>query len=122
MAGVKPPLSFAEVGETGVYGSGHTGVKGFGFDGRGGVFVSQRDAQVQLIPSQGTRIVEQAAFIPTVARLGPSLPRTGRGGDLMTIADDQKECTLWFCVRGGNTNGPAKWTQVLLGPAFDGRA
>ena len=122
VAGVSPPLSFAEVGETGVYGAGQTGVKGFGFDGRGGVFVSQRDAQVQLVPSPGTRIVEQAAFIPTIARAGPSLPPTGRGGDLMTIADDQKECTLWFCVRGGNTDRPAKWTQVLLGPAFDGRA
>ncbi len=125
LAGDLRPLSFAETGETGVYGAGKTGVKGVGSEGRGGVFVSERSAQVQLIPTRGPRIVEQATFIPTVAtepgRLGPPLPRAGRGGDLMTISDDQGQCTLWFCVHDGTGNSPARWTQVLLGPAFDGR-
>lgn len=122
----KSPLTFAETGETGVYGTGQTGVKGVGTVGRGGVFRSEHAAQVQLIPSQGTRIVEQAAFIPTIAtdpgRSGPSLPRAGRGGDLMTVADDQGECTIWFCNRVGTPERPAKWSQILLGPSFDGRA
>jgi hypothetical protein len=118
-------FSFVEAGETGVYGTGETGVKGVGSEGRGGVFSSQRSAQVQLIPSAGVRISEQQAFIPTVAtepgRLALPLPRAGRNGDLMTIADDQGQCTLWFCSHSAVADVPARWTQVLLGPAFDGR-
>jgi hypothetical protein len=112
--------------EMGVFGTGTTGVKGAGTEGRGGVFTSERAAQVQLVPSPGARIVEQSAFIPTVVsdprQSGPSLPRTGRGGDLMSLADDQGQCTFWFCVHSGNSDNPAKWTQVLLGPRFDGSA
>jgi hypothetical protein len=119
-------LGFGETGETGVYGTGRTGVKGVGTEGRGGVFRSERAAQLQLLPSQGTRVVNQIAFIPTVAAdpgsSGPALPQAGQGGDLMTLADDQEECTLWFCVHGRTQSRPAQWTQVLLGPLFDGRA
>jgi hypothetical protein len=122
----KALLTFAETGETGVYGTGQTGVKGVGTAGRGGVFESERSAQVQLIPAKGRRIAEQTAFIPTVIadpeKLGPELPRVGRGGDLMTIVDDQGRCTLWFCVQDGTDAGAARWAQVLLGPLFDGRA
>ena len=118
--------AFVSAIETGVFGLGEDGVKGVGIGGRGGVFQSERSAQVQLIPAKGRRIAEQTAFIPTViadpGKLGPELPRVGRGGDLMTIVDDQGQCTLWFCVRDGTDAGAARWAQVLLGPLFDGRA
>ncbi|HEX4963608.1 MAG TPA: hypothetical protein VF173_22460, partial [Thermoanaerobaculia bacterium] len=124
-AGEVRALPYAEAGETGVYGAGQVGVKGAGSTGRGGVFASERSAQLQLVPAPRTRIVEQESFIPTVAtepgRLGPSLPKAGRGGDLMALSDDQGQCSLWFCVHGSRRDAPARWTQVLLGPAFDGR-
>jgi hypothetical protein len=40
----------------------------------------------------------------------------------MTIVDDQRHCTLWFCVQDGTNAGAARWAQVLLGTSFDGRA
>jgi hypothetical protein len=127
MASDAPLPPFSETSETGVYGVGQNGVKGIGAEGRGGVFQSEHSAQMQLVPArrppQGK---EQASFIPTViadpSRLGPELPREGRGGDLMSIVDGEGQCSLWFCVREGTSNGPARWAQVLLGPSFDGRA
>lgn len=120
------PLTFAETGETGVYGAGRDGVKGIASEGRGGIFQSERSAQVQLIPARRPDRNEQAAFIPTViadpGQLGPELPREGRGGDLMSVINDEGQCSLWFCVRDGTREGPARWAQVLLGPLFDGRA
>jgi hypothetical protein len=126
-AGDPPPPSFAETRDTGVYGAGRTGVKGSGFEGRGGVFQSERSAQVRLIPARRPQSREQASFTPTVipdpGRLGPELPREGRVGDLMSTVDDDGQCSLWFCVREGTSGaGPARWAQVLLGPLFDGRA
>jgi hypothetical protein len=115
--------AFASTIETGVFGLGEDGVKGVGIGGRGGVFQSDRAAQVHLVPAQGPRMPEQASFIPTVAadpgRSGAPLPRNGRAGDLMSVVDDQGRCTLWFCVEGSE-RASARWSQVLLGPSFDG--
>jgi hypothetical protein len=125
LAGEPRSFPYAEAGETGVFGTGRTGVKGVGSGGRGGVFESGTSAQLQLVPTLGPRIVDQEALIPTVAaepgRLGPPLPRAGQGGDLLATRDDQGQCTLWFCVRGATGTDPARWTQVVLGPVFDGR-
>jgi len=135
-----PPLS--ETGNTGVYGAGPTGVFGHGLLGvrgqgkggpgvhgvsdtdRGGVFESTRSAQVQLIPHDlrarmPAPVAVTAMAIPTKEE--SRLPKDGRGGDLLALMDDQRYCTLWFCVKDG-AGGPAQWAQVLLGPAFDGRA
>ena len=119
-----PPFSATR--EIGVYGAGQIGVRGAGAEGRGGIFQSDFSAQIQLIPAKGRPIAEQTEFTPTViadpGRLGPELPRGGRGGDLMTIVDDKGQCTVWFCVRDRSDIGAARWAQVLLGPLFDGRA
>lgn len=130
LASDAPFPSFAETGETGVYGKGKDGIKGVGFEGRGGVFVSEHSAQVQLVPAKGRLVpakglpaVEQASFTPTrVTNPLPTLPRKGQGGDLMTVIDNLLQCTLWLCVQGVTDNSPAVWTQVLLGPTFVGAA
>lgn len=94
--------------------------------GRGGVFESKRSAQVRLVPqNQLTKFPEPVAVNPTAIEAkpdeGPKLPKDGRGGDLMSIADSQGQCTLWFCVKGEGAS-PASWAQVLLGPSFNGQA
>jgi hypothetical protein len=114
---------------TGVYGVGQDGVKGFGIDGRGGVFVSKSSAQVRLVPAQGRlvlaaghRVVEKEAFTPNrVTNPLPGLPMRGQAGDLMTLTDNLEQCTLWFCVQGGTDESKAIWAQILLGPTFDGQ-
>jgi hypothetical protein len=50
------------------------------------------------------------------------LPKTGQAGDLMTLLDDTRMCTLWFCVKGWDKVNAALWTQVLLGPSFPGQS
>jgi hypothetical protein len=42
------------------------------------------------------------------------------GRRLMTLIDDTRMCTLWFCVKGWDKVNAALWTQVLLGPSFPG--
>jgi hypothetical protein len=51
-----------------------------------------------------------------------SLPKNGQAGDLMTLLDDARLCTLWFCVKAQDSAGPAQWAQVLLGPSFPGQS
>jgi hypothetical protein len=115
----------AESNEAGVYGTGRNGIKGVASDGRGGVFQSRRSAQVCLVPAKRSQGREQTPVIPTgVANpgvQGPELPRDGQRGDLMSVINDDALCTLWFCVESPSSNGPARWSQVLLGPFFDGR-
>ena len=125
-------LGFGAVGimgegrETGVFGAGRDGVKGVASEGRGGLFESERSAQVQLIPAKRPGSFDQTSLIPTAiadpGRLGPELPKEGRGGDLMSVINDERQCSLWFCVRDSTPDRPARWAQVLLGPLFDGRA
>jgi hypothetical protein len=124
------PIGVRGQGDTGVRGQGGgngSGVHGVSLDaGRGGVFESARSAQVQLIPQ-----VVRASFpnsVPVTPQEIPvkrgegvvSLPKDGRGGDLLALTDDQGQCTLWFCVRGEGA-GPAQWAQVLLGTSVVGR-
>ncbi len=115
----------------GVSGRGFTGVLGTGIGGRGGMFSSDRSAQVQLVPmvTKGTfpspsAVTPMGITIPPDDRerqvAGLTLPKNGNGGDLMVLMDSKKECTLWFCVFGGDGMSPAKWAQVLLGPSIDG--
>lgn len=134
------PVGIFGHGFFGVYGKSETGRGVFGETdsdvgvfglarkdtGRGGAFQSGRSAQVWLIPqNQPTEFPTPVAVTPTVIRAereGPKLPKDGRGGDLMAIADKQGQCTLWFCVKGEGAAVPARWAQVLLGPSFDGQA
>jgi hypothetical protein len=108
-----------------VYGAGQNGVQGAGTEGRGGIFRSERAAQVQLMPaSRPLKDVEPASFIPTAITISdlqnPELPKDGRTGDLMSILDDDKLCSLWFCIQ--DNSGAARWAQVLLGQPFRGKA
>ena len=125
IAGETPLPSFADTIETGVYGAGRDGVKGDGSEGRGGVFRSERSAQVRLIPAQRTtKDTEQESLIPTVIAnpefIVPKLSPEGRRGDLMSIFDENGQCSLWFCVR--ENSGSAHWAQVLLGRPFESKA
>jgi hypothetical protein len=117
---------FAAPPDTGVFGGGQDGVKGLGLAGRGGIFQSQRSAQVQLVPARGRRMPERESFTPTIiaapGRQGPELPKSGRAGDLMSVIDEQGDCTLWFCVKGETEGAPSRWAQALLGPSFEGQA
>jgi hypothetical protein len=91
-------------------------------------------AQVLLVPRLLNRplpvpVAITVTAIPTLAEhggvgVGQHLPKAGRGGDLMTVMDDQRQCTLWFCVRDADASpsGHAQWAQVLLGDSFIGQA
>ncbi|WP_341392902.1 hypothetical protein [Arthrobacter sp. G119Y2] len=123
-------LGFGVVGHgpVGVHGRGLAGpgVEGTSAGDRGGTFQSDHAAQVQLVPgfSRGT-FPPPTTVTPTALPTGREgvvqLPKDGRGGDLMVLSDEERSCTLWFCVEGVNS-GPAKWAQVLTGPVFDGVA
>jgi hypothetical protein len=142
-----------EAVDAGVYGAGVTGVIGHGDawgvrawsdsdfgagilagflgaglnSGRGGVFQSDKSAQVRLFPISRRQIIpDRVTVTPTALPEGlVALPKNGQGGDLMTIEMDaegnKRECTLSFCVQGVDVD-PARWAQVLLGPIFDGKA
>jgi hypothetical protein len=104
-------------------------VEGVGRAGssRGGQFESTHAAQVQLVPHETGKPTPPSTTVTPSALItqreeGVQLPRDGRGGDLVTLIDNQRQCTLWFCVRGGADDDRARWAQVLLGPSFDGQA
>lgn len=139
LAGGHDKPAIDETGGCGVYGLGTIGVRARGDGGpgvharsdadRGGVFATERAAQVRLVPQRvRTRLPETTAVTPTgiapaaLASGVVSLPKAGEAGDLMTLSDDLGQCTLWFCVRDGSGGGPARWAQVLLGQAFDGQS
>jgi hypothetical protein len=145
LAGDAPIPAIGETGDVGVYGTGPTGVYGhgpigvraqgdqgpaisgvgMGGESRGGQFASIHSAQVELVPVRLEQPLPPSfAVTPEAAAIdlnGP-LPKDGRGGDLMTLTDDQRQCTLWFCVKGRDGSVPARWAQVLLGPSFNGVA
>jgi hypothetical protein len=119
------------VGGPGVNGVGRPGVVGIAADDstRGGEFSSKGAAQVQLVPHQlKQRIPNQVAVVPTAIEAGrePALAKQGRAGDLMVLEmeteDKQQVCRLWLCVQSTKGGRPARWSQVLLGPSFDGQA
>ena len=102
------------------------GVLGIGNAGRGGVFQSERVAQLRLVPSKRASTADQVDVTPQAigepGRWGSELPRDGRPGDLMATLDGRGQAALWFCIREAIATAPARWAQVLLGPDFDGRA
>jgi len=131
--------SIGETGSTGVAGHGVTGVGGVGEGGpgvrgssdkdRGGIFASIAAPQLQLTPFRvKATLPKPSAVSPTAIPLGflkensSLLPKTGQAGDLMTLIDDTRMCTLWFCVKGWDKVNAALWTQVLLGPSFPGQS
>lgn len=141
LAGGAPIPGLSETGNSGVYGAGTTGVFGHGptgvrgqsdvgpgvhgvaDSGRGGMFESAASAQIRLVPQDLRDTFPSATNVTATAipgeREGVVLPKSGQGGDLIALMDDQRRCNLWFCVQGEN-GGPAEWAQVLLGPAFKG--
>lgn len=138
LAGGQSRPLIAETGDRGVFGLGPTGVRsrGVGSAGvharsdvdRGGVFEADHEAQVRLVPQRvRTRLAETTAVTPAgiassaLASGVVSLPKSGEVGDLMTLIDDAGHCILWFCVQDASGAGPARWAQVLLGPAFNGQ-
>ena len=88
---------------------------------RGGVFESATDssalvAQIRLVPKpMAVPDVVPAAPVMFDTRVSDSLPREGRGGDLLATDGDDGVSTLWFCVRGQEGERAATWSQVLLG-------
>lgn len=135
LAGGVPIPDISESGDTGVYGTGPTGVTGRGVStgvhgvavgsGRGGMFESVRSAQVQLVPQKVLEAFPTAVGVTPLAiprgSEGAQLPKDGQAGDLLSLMDKQQQCTLWFCV-GGPDKDSAQWAQVLLGPSFPGVA
>jgi hypothetical protein len=117
-------------GNVGILGQGDSGpgVRGHGIgrESRGGQFESTEAAQVEIVPHEvgfafPSPVGVTARALPVGAE-GVALPRRGRGGDLMVLRDNQRACSLWFCVRGADGSVPARWAQVLVGDAFDGTA
>ncbi len=95
----------------GMQGTGQTGVKGVGVGGSGGVFESDKFAQVNLGP---------------LFQL-PQLPCEGKAGDLLAVSpltpdeedpSPQGVASLWFCTKAQTKESPAVWARV----AFNGIA
>ena len=114
---VFPPYNASD--GTGVLGVGRSGVHGVGFEGRGGIFASDRTAQVQLVPVKVQQVKERPGFTPITSTF-PELPKAGLRGDLMSVVDNLGQCTLWFCVSQDAGSGAAQWAQVRLGDLFNG--
>lgn len=147
LAGNTPIPTFQVTANAGVYGKGTYGVfgmvsveSGIGVrglseagpallgqakarGGRGAQLDSTGSAQLWLVPQAFDGEFGQggAQVATQVVRPGlrPPLPHDGLAGDLMVIRDQGGDARLWFCVRSRST-GPARWTEVLLGPEFDG--
>jgi len=86
---------------------GGTGVHGQSGTGRGGVFESERIAQVRLVPT-----------------VIPALPALGELGDLFLLVSTDPTTgetapTLYLCVSPGDgtPGNAAQWAPVQLGPA-----
>ena len=84
---------------------------------------------MRLVPQRlQQRIPNQVTITPTAIPVGsaPALPRSGLAGDLMVIEmeteDKQHVSRLWLCVQSGTSTRRARWSEVLLGAAFDGQA
>jgi hypothetical protein len=55
---------------------------------------------------------------PLIATTGPSGPEFHEGA---REGEVQPQCHLWLCVRASGSGRNARWSQVLLGGAFEGR-
>jgi hypothetical protein len=98
--------------------------------GRGGVFATDKLAQLQLYP-HSVEVKKPDSKLSTTLELSgggvpQALPKAGSSGDILVIdsltkaARDTPEigtCSLRLCVRSANkkTNTPALWSQTLLG-------
>ncbi len=145
LAGDLPIPAAAETRDVGVFGAGDTGVVGLGAagmlgrsdneggigvrgvattdTGRGAMLQSGRAAQLLLVPHKSGMRMPDPVDVTATAIPGREesvrLPRDGRGGDLLVLMDDQRRCSLWFCVRSEEAS-PAQWAQVLVGAPFSG--
>jgi hypothetical protein len=121
-------------GVGGVFSSGSTGVQAADAPpGRAGVFRSDSEAQVRLVPqpppdrptfnqpftAQALVSKGQEAAFPADAKAGDLLCTTMQ----VRVPQGVVEIgTLWFCEKGGTDKAhPAHWRQVLLGPVFNGQ-
>jgi hypothetical protein len=119
------------IGPTGVHGIGvedmgtpaGAGISGFSVDNRGGIFSSEKAPQLQLLPRavatqlpSAMPVTPTAISAPELERGVVSLPKHGQPGDLMTLIDDNQTSTLWFCVKGEDMSGPARWGKCSSGP------
>jgi hypothetical protein len=105
--------AFNDMGDTGVFGQGTTGVHGHGESdglsfGRGGVFSSQNFPQLQIKPiSLPDGVPERAT--PYDLR-GPIAP-----GDIVALFSQEAggpiTATLWFC-KSVSVGGSADWHQL----------
>jgi hypothetical protein len=136
LAGGETKPSIDDTANAGVFGMGLIGVRGIGSsrdgvsghssESRGGIFSTNRAAQINLVP-KSVQIGGEATIIEPIgisqvslANGAVPLPKDGRSGDLMALVNpNDGNSTLWFCVRGLGS-GPARWAQVLLGPPFKG--
>jgi hypothetical protein len=109
------------LGGRGVHGqsSGEAGVFGESASGRGGVFESRQQAQLQLMPKDVVAGPQRPTADTPVPSPFPILPKEGMAGDLMATKDEVGQVRLWFCVRSQVADRPAGWAPVLLGPTFD---
>jgi hypothetical protein len=114
---------------TGVVGSASKG-------GRGGMFLSDKSAQLQLLP-HSIKIAKPDSKLATPTELSGTgiplaLPKAGSSGDLLAIdgmtqgtsdAPVVTTCTLWLCVRSADskTSTPAVWSQILTGAFVSGQ-
>jgi hypothetical protein len=123
----------------GVQGETDTGVGVVGTadkGGRGGMFLSDKSAQLQLFPHSIK--VAKPDFKPatptelTGTGIPLALPKAGSIGDILAIdvvtkaatdTPDLNTCTLWLCVRTADakTSTPAVWSQILTGGFVSGQ-
>ncbi|GAA4993571.1 hypothetical protein [Kitasatospora paranensis] len=106
--------------------SGGQGVFGLSKTDNGGAFQSEAWAQVWLMPREAEPLPPAVPHTPDAVPIderhpGPALPRNGRAGELTALVDRDGRCTLWFCT-GPAPSGHARWAQLLVGTAVEGRA
>ena len=92
----------------GVFGSSEDeeGVRGSSKNGYGGLFVSEKVAQVYLEPLDIFKLTSNG---------NPNGVVTGRGGELLTTVDTRERigrCSLWFCVGVDPNTNQAQWVLV----------
>ena len=123
----------------GIQGETHTGTGVVGSadkGGRGGMFISDTSAQLQLHP-HSIKIAEPDSKLATPTELSgtgipQALPKAGNSGDLLAIDGMTQAtsdtpvvstCTLWLCVRSADskTSTPAVWSQILTGAFVPGQ-
>jgi hypothetical protein len=106
--------------------AGHgSGVYGLSFNGRGGMFESEGQAAINLVPNvYRNNFGSKNSVAPTEYSdegVGFNLPKEADPGDILSIRDSDRLCTYWVCVKGSGS-GPAKWAQLLVGSEIEGNS